>query len=153
MNPIIKNTYIGIGLIVVAVVSFLMLLLLKHFVAAFFVLVVFVSLIVYFAKKFKINFKSHDQVIQDLKHRNLHIRDSSADIHIDDIKNNPELKKKILKQGYPLTNRPSAYERHHSKKTSHQEKISQVSSSNCSNCGTPLTKTHKFCPSCGSRLS
>jgi hypothetical protein len=153
MNPIIKNTYLGIGVSTAFIVSFIMLLLLRHFIAAVIVMIIFISIVVFFAMKFRVNFKSNHQVIQELKHRNLHIRSADADVHIDDIKNDAEHRQKILKEGYPSTSRPSMYDKHHSIKKTKSPKKAQVTGNNCSNCGTTLTTNQKFCPSCGSRLA
>ena len=100
------------------------------------------------------------------KKRQMRIQESVVDIDIDDYRNNPELRQRVLNQGGQAPQQQGNYTNpttQQGKVTRHvqpqqqrnpplPEKRNSKGRKVCPNCGAPLLDRHDMCPVCNSRI-
>jgi hypothetical protein len=156
MNPIVRTMYFIGGFLIALFFIILGSVAAKKYWIAIIIILFLIGIIIFIFIKFKINFKSKEQLLYELRQRNMEIKEEyDANIDIDDIKSNPKLRDEIIKRGYPPTNRPLTYDLN-SKKIRQNPDIIQKSKNHnisvCPHCKHKLQGHYKFCPKCGERM-
>ncbi len=103
MNIILLGFWGVVGVYALVLLGLLLLLILGKMSAFFVVLTIVLVLTVLLAVFLRINLKSESQIYHEMQYRNQEIRDNYAEIDIDDIRQNEEIRKEIIDRGYPST--------------------------------------------------
>jgi len=182
MGDIPSPVWVIVGLLI-AGFSFFVGFLRKMDNSAFFKLMLFVGLgmIVFGVFKFIMKRKKNMQEFEQRKHHIMQKRERSAEIDIDDYRNNPHLRQQAMQQqdSYTKATQPSHQHQqaqhtpHTSQQHDHHQTHQQgghtghhttqhqkVNTHNkkekkarfCPHCGTPLLPKHKFCPICNAQV-
>jgi len=101
MNKLLAYTYGVIGIFIILLTALFILVIKRNLLGIIIVLVILISIVVYGVIKFKINFKTEEQLKQAASHRNPQYKDEEIRIDVDDFKDNKKFKEEVLKRGYP----------------------------------------------------
>lgn len=149
INRYLVYIYAFLGITLVSVLSIFTMFLRKNFIGIIILIFVIVAILIFSAKKLQINLKPEDKIFAELRDRNPQLKNDfdTAEVNIDDIKNNSKLKQEILKRGYPSANRPLSYNLENENNRSKQNVIK------CTKCGNFLDPKATKCKQCGTTIS